>query len=190
MPGLACDPARLWSSTISQHSGARLTRGYSSLSQSAWRSGLRTKPNDDGPWTWDWRPLTLPINARPTPITFEQYLTWCPEAKFELMDGKPQIGGWEGTRNVLGLLLMTFGLEEVVLLQHPQAWVAALHAGGTGTADDAGAAMHGGASPGRQPRCCRSALAGAGRRDRRPAPIGTARLLVGTHAGGVGFAQA
>jgi hypothetical protein len=44
------------------------------------------------------------------------------------MDGKPQIGGWEGTRNVLGLLLMTFGLEDVVLLLHPQSWIAALRA--------------------------------------------------------------
>jgi hypothetical protein len=33
--------------------------------------------------------------------TTEQYITWCPEAKFELLDGKPYIGGWEGTRNVL-----------------------------------------------------------------------------------------
>ena len=40
----------------------------------------------------------------------------------------PQIGGWEGTRNVLGLLLLTFGLGEAVTLLHPQAWVAALHA--------------------------------------------------------------
>ncbi|NTV64587.1 MAG: hypothetical protein HGA65_13790 [Oscillochloris sp.] len=38
----------------------------------------------------------------------------------------PHIGGWDGTRKVLGLLLMTFGLEETVTLLHPRAWVAAL----------------------------------------------------------------
>jgi len=58
-------------------------------------------------------------------LTFEQYLAWCPEAKFDVMDGKPEIGGWEGTRNMLGPLL-SFGLTEVVRLLHPREWVAAL----------------------------------------------------------------
>jgi Uma2 family endonuclease len=128
MPGLACDPARLWSSREQSAQRRVLDTGIFVVEPERVASGPRTKPNDDELWTWDWRPLTLPINARPTPITFEQYLTWCPEAKFELMDGKPQIGGWEGTRNVLGLLLMTFGLEEAVTLLHPRAWIAALHA--------------------------------------------------------------
>lgn len=60
------------------------------------------------------------------PISFEQFIDWCPEAKFELLEGLPHIGGWDGTRKVLGLLLMTFGLEETVLLLHPREWVAAL----------------------------------------------------------------
>lgn len=100
--------------------------------------GPPTNPNDDETWEWERRPLVLPIGLRPTPITFEQYITWCPEAKFELVDGKPQIGGWEGTRNVLGLLLMTFGLEDVVALHHPREWVAALLAQEQDQLNDAG----------------------------------------------------
>jgi hypothetical protein len=87
---------------------------------------------------WEWRPLALPIGPGPTSITFDQYITWCPEAKFELVDGKPHIGSWEGTRNVLGLLLMTFGLEEVVTLHHPREWVAALLAQEEDQLHDAG----------------------------------------------------
>lgn len=75
---------------------------------------------------------------RPTPLRFEQYLDLCPEAKFELVSGQPLIGGWEGTRNVLGLLLMTFGLTEVVQLLHPSAWVAALPAEEAAQLHDAG----------------------------------------------------
>jgi hypothetical protein len=43
-----------------------------------------------------------------------------------LLEGLPHIGGWDGTRKVLGLVLMTFGLEETVLLLHPREWVSAL----------------------------------------------------------------
>lgn len=51
---------------------------------------------------------------------------WCPEAKFELLEGLPHIGSWDSTPKVLGLLLMTFGLVETVSLLHPHEWVAAL----------------------------------------------------------------
>jgi hypothetical protein len=100
--------------------------------------GPPTIPNDDETWDWEWQPLVLPIGPHPTPINFEQYITWCPEAKFELVGGKPHIGGWEGTRNVLGLLLMTFGLEEAVTLHHPREWVAALLANERNQLNDAG----------------------------------------------------
>src|SRR5205085_9605746 len=62
----------------------------------------------------------------PEPINFKEFLAWAPEAKFEWWDDRPQIRGREGTRNTLGMLLMTFGLVEAVRLRHPREWVEAL----------------------------------------------------------------
>ncbi len=137
MPGLACDPARLWSS-LDRSARRELDTGIFIVEPERMVLGPRTKANDQETWTWDWRPLMLPIDEQPTPMSFEQYLVWCPEAKFELLDGKPYIGGWEGTRNVLGMLLMTFGLTEAVTLLHPREWVAALLAEEHARLSDAG----------------------------------------------------
>jgi Uma2 family endonuclease len=128
IPGLVCDPARLWPSLDQKSRQSTLDTAIFAVEDAHVAIGPRTTPNDEEAWTWEWRPLTQPIDLRPTPISFEQYLSWCPEPKFELIDGRPYIGGWEGTRNVLGMLLMTFGLTEVVQLLHPSAWVAALAA--------------------------------------------------------------
>jgi hypothetical protein len=69
---------------------------------------------------WDATPFAPVIGQHPTRITFDHYLAWCPEAKFEWIDGQTVIGDWRGTRNVLGLLLMTFGLDAAVSLLHPR----------------------------------------------------------------------
>jgi Uma2 family endonuclease len=66
------------------------------------------------------------IELIPEPISFKEFLAWAPEAKFEWWDDRPQICGREGTRNTLGMLLMTFGLNEAVRLRHPREWVEAL----------------------------------------------------------------
>jgi len=137
MPGLACDPARLWSS-LDRSARRELGAGIFIIEPERVALGPRTKANDEETWTSDWRPLMLPIDEQPTPMSFEQYLAWCPEAKFELVEGKPYIGGWEGTRNVLALLLMTFGLTETVTLLHPREWVAALLAQEQARLSDAG----------------------------------------------------
>ncbi len=62
----------------------------------------------------------------PVPITFEDYIYWCPETKFEFVDGKPYIGSREGIQGLIGMFLMTFGLVETVKLLHPRDWVEAL----------------------------------------------------------------
>jgi len=62
----------------------------------------------------------------PVPITFEDYIYWCPETKFEFVDGKPYIGSREGIQGLIGMFLMTFGLVESVKLLHPRYWVEAL----------------------------------------------------------------
>jgi Uma2 family endonuclease len=62
----------------------------------------------------------------PRRLSFEEFAAWAPEAKFELIDGKPWVGGSRGSRNVLGLLLRTEGLVKAVTVLHPRHWVAAL----------------------------------------------------------------
>ena len=66
------------------------------------------------------------IQSSPVPICFEEYISWCPRAKFEFIEGKPLINSTPGTRNVLAMLLMTFGLESAVKLLPPQAWIEGL----------------------------------------------------------------
>ncbi|MDJ0704653.1 MAG: Uma2 family endonuclease [Leptolyngbyaceae cyanobacterium MO_188.B28] len=75
---------------------------------------------------WGSLPFAPQLQLKPTPIRFEEYISWCPRAKFEFFKGKPQISYKRGTKQVLGLLLMTFGLTSTVNLLPPQAWVQAL----------------------------------------------------------------
>lgn len=75
---------------------------------------------------WGSLPFAPHLGLDPTPIRFEEYISWCPRAKFEFFDGKPQISYRRGTKQVLGLLLMTFGLANAVRLLPPQAWIEAL----------------------------------------------------------------
>ncbi len=41
------------------------------------------------------------VSLDPEPISFEQYVSWAPEAKFEWVDGRPYIGGERGSRELL-----------------------------------------------------------------------------------------
>ena len=68
----------------------------------------------------------LQAQIEPDEITFEDYIYWCPEAKFEFVDGRPWLGGYKGAKGLIGMLLKTFGLREAVRLAHPSEWVAAL----------------------------------------------------------------
>ena len=70
--------------------------------------------------------VKLQAQLTPDAISFDDYIYWCPEAKFELVDGRPWLGGREGIQGLLGLLLKTFGLLEVVQLAHPKDWVQSL----------------------------------------------------------------
>ena len=70
--------------------------------------------------------LKIQAQLEPEAIAFDDYLYWCPEAKFEFMEGRPWLGGREGTQGLLGLLLKTFGLLEAIKLARPQDWIEAL----------------------------------------------------------------
>ena len=75
---------------------------------------LRNEPNRGG-FRAD-LPFAPPITLTPHPISFEAFLSWTTEAKFELLGGRIVVGSDEGNRTLLGLLLMTFGLVEAFAL--------------------------------------------------------------------------
>jgi hypothetical protein len=135
-PGLTGVPARLWDALLHPYGS-----GDCHVFEGAAPAVPVTLPR---PWKamradeWDATPFAPTIGRQPTRITFDHYLAWCPEAKFEWDDGQLIIGDWRGTRNVLGLLLMTFGLEATVSLLHPRTWVAGLLAEEAARRHDAG----------------------------------------------------
>jgi hypothetical protein len=76
--------------------------------------------------SWGDLPFEPQPKLEPQPTSFEEFAAWAPEAKFERIDGKPWVGGSRGSRNVLGMILRTAGLEEAVKVLHPRLWIAAL----------------------------------------------------------------
>ncbi|NEZ57508.1 Uma2 family endonuclease [Leptolyngbyaceae cyanobacterium CCMR0081] len=65
------------------------------------------------------------VGLGPTPISLEQFVSWCPETKLE-GPPFPLVGGETGTRNAISLLLTTLGLVETVKLAAGYEWVRAL----------------------------------------------------------------
>jgi Uma2 family endonuclease len=76
---------------------------------------------------WDSLPFAPRVGLQPVPIRFEEFISWCPQAKLERYGEGLAIGGHEGSRRVTGMLLMTFGLVEAVRLAHPREWITFLH---------------------------------------------------------------
>ncbi len=67
-------------------------------------------------------PFAPRIGLEPTPIRFEEFISWCPEAKTILeIDSHRAIKRW-----IVGMLLMTFGLTSATGVLEPQRWVQAL----------------------------------------------------------------
>lgn len=122
IPGLAFCPTPLWREEDWERSGREREMFILEAPQQPYQ---KIHSTDDG-LGWGCLPFVPTLQLEPAPITFEQYICWCPEAKFEFADGKIQIGGDMGIRNLIGLLLMTFGLANAVKVLPPQAWVSAL----------------------------------------------------------------
>jgi hypothetical protein len=72
---------------------------------------------------WDSVPFAPRLALTPQPIRFEEFISWCGRAKFESYGKGLTIGGSEATRRVFAMLVMTFGLVEIVRLAHPRDWV-------------------------------------------------------------------
>ncbi|MCP4698771.1 MAG: hypothetical protein GY862_18255, partial [Gammaproteobacteria bacterium] len=68
-------------------------------------------------------PFAPRIALEPVSVRFDEFISWCPEAKIEGGEDRLEIGD---TRKYLGLSLMTFGLTETVKLLHPRRWLTAL----------------------------------------------------------------
>jgi Uma2 family endonuclease len=118
-PGLAFNPAKLWETKDLLSHGPNpfvLEKSMPPISKRVGKSGVA------------WADLAFqPLpDLESRPISFDQFVGWAPEAKFERIHGKPWIGGPEGTRNVLGLLLLTEGLSRAVAVLHPSKWIAAI----------------------------------------------------------------
>jgi len=86
----------------------------------------KVKDDPDYPG-WDSLPFIPRAELQPVPIRFEEYISWCPRAKFEHDGMGTIIDSHEGTRRVSGMLLMTFGITETVRLLHPREWVTFLN---------------------------------------------------------------
>lgn len=84
------------------------------------------QPNPDE-LGWDSLPFAPRVGLQPVPIRFEEFISWCPQAKLERYGEGLAIGGHEGSRRVMGMFLMTFGLVEAVRLAHPREWITFLH---------------------------------------------------------------
>lgn len=123
IPGLTFLPAKLWEAAddftyLSENDLFEVASDASKVGS--------MKPVGEG---IDWSRSELgfaPALEEPVPIMFEDYIYWCPEPKFEFMDGKPYIGSRDGIKGLIKIFLMTFGLVESVKLLHPREWVEAL----------------------------------------------------------------
>ena len=82
IPGLTCVPARLWDT---RH-GAGDCHVFEGAAPAVPTSLPRLRQAMEAD-EWDATPFAPTIGQQPTRITFEHYLAWCPEAKFEWYDG-------------------------------------------------------------------------------------------------------
>jgi Uma2 family endonuclease len=75
---------------------------------------------------WGELPFESKMGLHPVRISFDEYISWCPEAKFEFWNGQIQICSDEGVRNIVGMLMMTLGMIETSRFASPSEWVSAI----------------------------------------------------------------
>lgn len=127
IPGLTVHPALLWQVKANPWQNYRdlATLADNTPAKASARKAPRWADKDA--YHNPSLPFSPDIRLSPTPISFEQFMSWAPEAKFEWDGEKPHIGGGTDTNlHLTGLLLMTFGLTETVRLLPEEVWVAYL----------------------------------------------------------------
>ena len=120
VPGLSLSLMDLW--TMEEHDWQDIWRPFRRIA--AHPEPLPPSRSRHEGMQWDTVPFGHRVALDPVAIRFEEYVSWCGRAKFEYYGGGLKIDGMEGTRRVAGMLLLTFGLREVVTLAHPREWVA------------------------------------------------------------------
>ena len=125
---LSITPGKLWEILDDESRDWELTQQLFEVANSVSGKGIRSDDSKDDDLGWGYLPHNPRISMRPTKIKFDEFISWTPRAKFEVVDGKPLIESTLGTRNTLSMLLMTFGLEEAVRIMHPKDWAAAIRA--------------------------------------------------------------
>ncbi|MEW6731529.1 MAG: Uma2 family endonuclease [Acidobacteriota bacterium] len=119
LPGIKLDIKNIWTGSWSELNRNTL----SSILVEGPISEPVHRPNNKADIYWGSIPFTPRISLAPVKITAEELIAWTPESKFELYDGRLVIGGYEGTRNVLGMTLMTFGMLEAIALLPAKMWI-------------------------------------------------------------------
>jgi hypothetical protein len=76
---------------------------------------------------WDSLVFAPILDLEPFPLTFDEFIAWTGETKFEGYDGRVIVCTPTCTRNIFGELLMTFGLSEAVKLMPPTFWMSAIN---------------------------------------------------------------
>ena len=118
-PGLSFRPDKLWEPEerrFASRAGFAVDAAMPEVSRGCAEGGTEW-----GDLEFDPRP-----DVAPRMLSFEEFASWAPRAKFECIDGKPWVGGSRGSRNALGFLLRTEGLARAVTVLHPREWLAAL----------------------------------------------------------------
>ncbi len=126
-PQIIFHPKRLWKAIDDEERPSWAMRDSEGIftCAAARQDAARRRRSDKGEWFWGKLPFEPRIAGEPTPLRFGEFISWCGRAKFEWIDGKPWIDGSRGARNVLGMLLQSFGLAEAMSLFHPSAWIEA-----------------------------------------------------------------
>jgi hypothetical protein len=126
VPGLAFVPGHLWKS-LKDDQPLWAVHDYHGLFEAEAPGEPHKGPRfRDGEWRWASLPFAPKIGLDPHPVSVAEFISWCPQAKFELIQGQPWVGGTIGSRNVIGMLLQTFGLRGVLPLFAPRDWQAAI----------------------------------------------------------------
>jgi hypothetical protein len=132
LPGLIFNPAIIWQEKLSGKNppiGAsfEIDLGADNLAVSGKDENVGSIKRDKG-IVWDELPFCPRIGLEPEKLIFPEFISWAPQSKFEYYGDPPliHIDSTSGTRNVLAMLLMTFGAVEAVKLLPPRQWIDAL----------------------------------------------------------------
>lgn len=124
LPGLRINTGRLWE--IKQNPWKNY-RDLVSIDETRQEPEVVSKPTLSSQSVDIMLPFSPEIRLLPTPISFTEFISWAPEAKFEWDNGRPHIGGgYETNLHLTGLLLMTVGLKEAVSMLPARDWQALL----------------------------------------------------------------